>query len=111
MQRFFHVRKEMKTIKAQYYLIPIIICLVVMGGLLYYYFLTDVSKEDKVSYLYIDDDDNADSVYVKLEPIATPHGLTGLKYLARYWGYAKNIRTGSYAIQPGESAITIVRNL
>lgn len=79
----------MKTIKAKYYLIPAIICLVVIGGLVYYYFLTDVAKEDKVSYLYIDDDDTADSVYIKLEPIATSHGLTGLKYLARYWGYAK----------------------
>ena len=101
----------MKTIKAKYYLIPIIICILVIGGLIYYYFLTDVSTEDKVSYLYIDDDDTADSVYVKLEPIATTHGLTGLKYLARYWGYTKNIRTGRYAIQPGENAITIVRNL
>ena len=101
----------MKTIKAKYYLIPAIICLVVIGGLVYYYFLTDVAKEDKVSYLYIDDDDTADSVYIKLEPIATSHGLTGLKYLARYWGYAKNIRTGRYAIQPGESAVKLVRNL
>ena len=72
----------MKTIKAKYYLIPAIICLVVIGGLVYYYFLTDVAKEDKVSYLYIDDDDTADSVYIKLEPMATSHGLTGLKYLA-----------------------------
>ena len=101
----------MKTIKAKYYLLPIIICLVVIGGLVYYYFLTEVAKEDKISYLYIDDDDTADSVYVKLEPIANAHGLTGLKYLARYWGYTKNIRTGRYAIQPGESAFTIVRNL
>ncbi len=101
----------MKTIKAKYYLLPVIICLVVIGGLVYYYFLTDVAKEDKISYLYIDDDDTADSVYVKLEPIANAHGLTGLKYLARYWGYTKNIRTGRYAIQPGESAFTIVRNL
>jgi UPF0755 protein len=101
----------MKTIKAKYYLIPVIICLIVIGGLVYYYFLTDVTKEDKVSYLYIDDDDTADSVYVKLKPIATSHGLTGFKYLARYWRYGKNIRTGRYAIQPGESAFKIVRNL
>ena len=64
----------MKTIKAKYYLLPIIICLVVIGGLVYYYFLTEVAKEDKISYLYIDDDDTADSVYVKLEPIANAHG-------------------------------------
>ena len=101
----------MKTIKAKYYLIPAIICLAVIGGLIYYYFLTDVAKDDQTSYLYIDNDDTEDSVYVKLEPIATSHGLTGFKYLARYWGYTKNIHTGRYAIQPGENAITIVRNL
>ena len=101
----------MKTIKAKYYLIPVAISLVVIVGLVYYYFLTDVAKEDKVSYLYIDDDDTADSVYVKLEPFATYHGLTGVKYLGRYWGYAGNIRTGRYAIQPGESAFTVLRKL
>ena len=101
----------MKIIKAKYYLIPIIICLAVIGGLAYYYFLTDVAKENKVSYLYIDDDDTADSVYVKLAPIATSHGMTGVRYLARYMRYANHIRTGRYAIQPGESALKVVRNL
>ena len=43
----------MKTIKAKYYLIPAIICLVVIGGLVYYYFLTDVAKEDKVLMMTI----------------------------------------------------------
>jgi len=101
----------MKTIKAKYYLIPVIICLAVIGGLVYYFFLTDVAKEDKVCYLYIDDDDTADSVYVKLEPMVTQHGLTGVKYLARYMRYTNRIRTGRYAIQPGESALNVVRNL
>lgn len=101
----------MKTIKAPYYLVPIAVCLLGIAGLVYYYFFQDFSKEEAVTYLYIDDDDTADSVYVKLEPIATGHGLTGLKCLARQWGYQDHVRTGRYAIQPDENVITIFRNL
>jgi UPF0755 protein len=101
----------MKTIKAPYYIVPIAICILGLAGLVYYYFFQDLSKEEATTYLYIDGDDTADSVYVKLEPIATSNGLTGLKTLSRWWGYEDKIRTGRYAIQPDENVITVFRNL
>ncbi len=101
----------MKKIKPQYYLIPIIICVVVIVGLGYYYFLTGFSHQEGVAYIYIDDDDTADSVYAKLEPIAKDHNLSALKIIARHWHYQDKIRTGRYAIQPDENAITVFRHL
>lgn len=101
----------MKKIKPQYYLIPIIICMVIIVGLGYYYFLTGFSHQEGVAYIYIDDDDTADSVYAKLQPIAKDHNLSALKIIARHWHYQDKIRTGRYAIQPDENAITVFRHL
>ena len=102
----------MKTIKVKYYLIPAAISVAVIIGLLYYYFLTDLAKDkETVTYVYIDDDDNLDSVFVKLEPVASGHGLTAFKCLARHSGYPEHIRTGRYGLWPGQSTITVFRNL
>ena len=102
----------MKTIKARYYLIPVTLCVLVVLGLLYYYFLTDFSKEkETVQYVYIDDDDTVDSVFVKLQPTTTEHGLAAMKCLARHWKYKDHVRTGRYAIEPGVSVINTFRNL
>ena len=101
----------MKISKTPYYLVPATICMIGFVGLVYYYFFQDLSKEETTTYLYIDKDDTADSVYAKLSPIATSHGLKGLKSLSRWWGYQDKIRTGRYAIQPDESVITVFRNL
>ena len=100
------------TIKARYYLIPIAVSIIVAVGVVYYYFLTDFAKETEgTQYVYIDDDDTADSVFVKLQPMATGHGLMGFKSLARHWNYSERIRTGRYAIEPGVSTFNIFRNL
>ena len=56
----------MKTIKAKYYLIPIVISLLLVTGLIYYYFLSDFSHEEVTQYVYIDDNDTEDSVFIKL---------------------------------------------
>ena len=102
----------MKTIKVKYYLIPAAICVAVVVGLLYYYFLTDIAKDkETTAYVYIDEDDNLDSVFVKMEPVTTGHNLTAFKCLARHSGYPEHIRTGRYAIAPGQSTIKVFRNL
>jgi len=102
----------MMTIKAKYYLIPMVVCLLAIAGLLYYYLLTDFTKEgSEVEYVYIDDDDTADSVYAKLQPISSEYSLAGLKYLARHSGYTESIRTGRYAIEPGTSTLNVFRML
>lgn len=102
----------MKTIKAKYYIIPAVVCLVIIVGLGYYYFLTDFAKDsEKVNYVYIDDDDTADSVFTKLEPYSTEHSLCGFKILARHSGYKEKIRSGRYSVTSGVNTLKMFRNL
>jgi UPF0755 protein len=102
---------NMKNFQAKYYLIVAAVCLLAIVGVSVFYLFTDFSKSDKTEYLYIDDDDTADSVYAKLAPIASSHSLTGLKTLARHTKYEKHIHTGRYSINPGVSTFTILRHL
>ena len=80
-------------------------------GIVYYYFFASFSKTDETQYVYIDDDDNADSVYHKLSDIATIHGLNAFTIMARHSGYADHVKTGRYAIKPGEGAFVVLASL
>ena len=62
-------------------------------------------------YLYIDDDDTADSVFAKLRPACTQQGLKGLQRLAGHYDYGSRVRTGRYAIAPGRRALDVFRQL
>jgi UPF0755 protein len=101
----------MKNFQAKYYLIVAAVCLLAIVGISFFYLFTDFSKSDKTEYVYIDDDDTADSVFIKLAPIASSHSLTGLKTLARYTNYENQIHSGRYSIDPGVSTFTLLRNL
>lgn len=79
--------------------------------LFYYYFFSALSTSDTVQYVYIDSDDTADSVVAKLSPIASGHSITGFSTMARHRGYADKVRTGRYAINPGEGAFTVFRRI
>jgi UPF0755 protein len=76
--------------------IIIAICVVAIG--IYYMFFTGMSRSGEDTYLYIDSDDNVDSVYQKLSPITTKHSLWAFKQLARYKSYGDHIKTGRYEI-------------
>ena len=101
----------MNWIKKWRYLVPIIVCVLGIMAIGYYYFVGCFSKLDTTGYVYIDDNDNLDSVFVKLEPIASDHGLMAFKMMSRHGGYCDNIRTGRYAISPDQSTIRVFRNL
>ena len=102
---------KMKKIQRKYYLIPIALCLLGIVWLGYYFFMSSLSLSDKIEYIYIDDNDNIDSVSAKLNDIASEHTLMAFTTMARHSSYAENIRSGRYAIAPGESAITVFRHL
>ena len=101
----------MKKMKAKYFLLPIAICLMAIGGLLYYYFLTSFSQHDDTQYVLIDQDDDIDSVTVKLAPIGRSHSLKALRTLIRHTSYSKHIHTGRFAIEPGVSSFNVFRTL
>lgn len=77
----------------------------------YYYFFTPFSTLEEKAYVYIDDDDTADSVYAKLQPLTTESALTGLRTLGRHYDYAHHIRTGRYAVEPGVNTVNTFRML
>ncbi|SET04675.1 endolytic transglycosylase MltG [Prevotella sp. kh1p2] len=93
------------------YLIPAVLCLMVIGGLVYYYFFSSFLASPQTAYVYVDPDDNVDSVFAKLTPVASHHGLQGFSTLARHSAYMKKVRTGRYGIQPGDGALTVFRHL
>ena len=99
----------MKRNKAKYYLIPAIICMAGIVAIGYFYFFTAFSIKAEKQYVFIDDDDTADSVYAKLEPVASHHALTGFRTLARHFSYGEKIRTGRFAIEPGMNTVNTFR--
>lgn len=101
----------MKLNKTRYYLISAALCLISIVGIGYYYFLTSFSEIAETIYVYIDDDDTADSVYTKLHPLTSESALSGLRTLSRHYDYGANIRTGRYAIEPGMSTVNVFRML
>lgn len=101
----------MKQIKARYYLLIAALCFAAVALIGYYYFFAPFSAQTETTYIYIDSDDSADSVYAKLENVAASASLTGLRTLARHYDYDNNIRTGRYAIEPGVNPIQVFRML
>ena len=101
----------MKIQKSKLYLYPAIIGLVLIIGILIYFFLVSVSVKEDIHYIYIDDDDTQDSVVNKIRPIASSTSIICLQNLLRHTGYKDYIKTGRYAINPGEGIVTIYRRL
>ena len=86
-------------------------CIVLIASMLYYFFFTSFSKLGSTQYVYIDADDNVDSVCHKLRPWAHGHSMNAFTTLIRHGNYEENIRTGRYAIEPGRGALTVFRHL
>ena len=101
----------MKIPSSKKYLIPAAIGLILVIGLTGYFFFSSVSTQEETHYLYIDEDDTQDSVIAKIKPVASPIAMAGLQTLLRHAGYSDEIKTGRYAIKPGEGAVTIYRHL
>ena len=92
--------------------LKIAVCgLLLILGLTVYYAFSPVLNADTTQYVYIDEDDTQDSVVAKIQPFGKLIGTTTLNMLIRHSNYGEHIRTGRYAIEPGEGPITIYRKL
>ena len=87
------------------------LCFLVVVGAAYLYGFSSFSKSSDTQYVYIDGDDNIDSVYNKVEPIANKIPFQAFHTLTLHSSYAEHIRTGRYAIRPGEGALKTWRHL
>ena len=101
----------MKRINAKIYLWGSAAVVLLIAGFTYCYLFSGLSKSAKTDYVYIDSDDTQDSVFSKIHPIANAIPMSGFSTLARHSGYADHIRTGRYAIHPGEGALMVFRHL
>ena len=101
----------MKKINSRTYLYIAAAGLLLMVGLTAYYLMAEVSKSDEVEYVYIDSDDSLDSVMLKVQRFSHTAGMTGLSTLLRHSDYGRHVRTGRYAIEPGERAFSVFRKL
>ena len=110
MCTIFNIEIMKKDFKKRY-ILPAIACIAVIMGVVYYYFFSGFSSMNETEYVYIDKDDNIDSVYNKLEPFASKHGMCAFKTLARHFDYKHKVKTGRYAINSNDGALTVFRHM
>ena len=101
--------------KKKHYMLLAAAALLLMGATwawtIYRQFAATLLAGAETHYLYIDNDDTADSVFAKLKPVSTETGMKGLQRLASHYDYDANIRTGRYAIEPGKKTLDVFRQL
>ena len=85
--------------------------LIVVLGAFYYFFFASVSSKKEAVFVNIDDNDNIDSVYAKINQAANPHQMVGFKMLAAVTGYKNHIRTGHYEIAKSTGSFTLLRKM
>ncbi len=102
---------SIKTLSQKKYFILACACLLGAVGLVYYYLFAPMSAAQSTQYIYIDNDDNVDSVCTKIEEISNGHGITAFRTLVRHTSYAENIRTGRYEVTTSNGAFTVFRKL
>ena len=81
------------------------------AGILYYFLLYPQFHPSKTTYIYIDRDDTADSIYNKIIKKGCATNLTGFRLMARYKQFDKNIHTGRYAIRPDDNVYHVYSRL
>ena len=86
-------KKQSKT-AYKFYFYGALVCLVAVIVITYIYGFSSFSKSEKTEYVYIDEDDNIDSVYHKLAPIARAIPMQAFRTLTHHSEYAEHIRTG-----------------
>ena len=82
-----------------------------VAGIAYYFMLYPQFHPTKASYIYIDRDDNIDSVYNKIKTEGNPDKFQGFQWIAEYKEYASKIRTGRYVINTGDNAYHLYKRL
>ncbi len=96
-------------------IISVLIVIAVIGsifmGSIYYIFFSPKFNIDKTVYIYIDRDDNIDSILNKITIAANPDDLYGFNYLSKKNNYAINIKTGKYEIKSDDNLRYLFRRL
>lgn len=89
------MKKKSRKSTSRSYFYGILACAVVIAALTYQYCFSAFSHSEKTMYVYIDADDNIDSVYHKIAPIANKMPLHAFRTLTHHSSYAEHIRTAA----------------
>jgi len=73
--------------------------------------LAPFSSATSVKYVYIKDGDGINAVYSQLDSVASAVSMTEFRMLSALSGYPSHIRSGRYAVKPGENVLTVWRHL
>lgn len=93
------------------YVVPILVCCAIVAGVTYFYLFSSIARDRQAHCLYIDNDDNIDSVFAKLDTMTTSSGMAAFSMLARHSGYGDNIIPGRYVLKSGTGALRLLRKL
>lgn len=84
---------------------------VACAGTFYYYIFYPQFHPKKTTYVYIDRDDTADSIYNKVKTQGKPGNFNGFLWMARWRDFDTRIHTGRYAIRPNENVYHVFSRL
>ncbi len=74
-------------------------------------FLVPVSRTAVPEYVYIDADDDADSLFAQVGRFSSGARMTGIKTLARHLHFGKRLHTGRYIVNPRDNAVQVIYRL
>ena len=99
--------------KKKIIIISVTVLLLVCIGLLIFSLSVfgHVMTNEKATNIYIDSDDNIDSVRVKVETAGHPSSMKGFDLLNDFTHYEDNIRIGCYKVSSDISMLTLFRSL
>ena len=83
-----------------------VVAVLLIGGycVAHHYLYSQLLAGDEKVYIYVDKDDNVDSVLHKVEAVANPTAMTGFRKAVSFKDYGSNIKRGRYELNKDASA-------
>lgn len=90
-----------------------VIAVLLIGGycVAHHYLYSQLLAGDEKVYIYVDKDDNVDSVLHKVEAVAEPAAMAGFRKAVSFKDYGSNIKRGRYELNKDASAWSFTNTL
>lgn len=90
-----------------------VVAVLLIGGycVAHHYLFSQLLKGDQKVYIFVDKDDNVDSVLHKVEAFADPTAMKGFRKAVSFKDYGSNIKRGRYELNKDASAWSFTNTL